>query len=84
MMTTLTLAELKNRPQWVCWICEEKDGRKAKTPMNPHNGFNAKVNARSTWGTYEECVVAKEQYNFDGVGLILTDGSLNENQKHRV
>ena len=73
-MKSITIKELKEKKQWVCWSYDDKDGRIAKIPKNPHNGYNAKVNNADTWGTYEECVTAKEQYHFSGIGIILTNG----------
>lgn len=55
--------ELKEVPQWVCAVSNDK------IPKNPHTGGNAKANDPSTWGTYEEALEACEKYHFDYLGF---------------
>lgn len=74
MIKAVSLSEMRNRPQWVCWKLEENEGRKIKLPKNPHTGGNAKSNDSTTWGTYSDALVAQVKYSFDGIGIMLTDG----------
>jgi hypothetical protein len=46
--------ELRERPQWVCWKYELRDGKWTKIPIDPKTGRNAKANVRKTWGTFEQ------------------------------
>ncbi|MCL2474909.1 MAG: DNA primase, partial [Chloroflexi bacterium] len=57
--------ELKNTPQWVCWI--------NKIPKNPHNGINAKSNDPATWGTFEQALKAQKEYKFSGIGFMFSE-----------
>ena len=56
-------AELKEVPQWVCWVGADK------IPKNPRNGKNAKSNDPKTWGTFAQAVKACETFGFDGLGF---------------
>lgn len=55
--------ELKQLPQWVCAVGNDK------IPKNPHTGGNAMANTPSTWGTFDEAVEACEKYGFDYLGF---------------
>jgi len=46
--------ELTQRPQWVCWRYEERDGKLTKVPYQP-NGRRASCSDLMTWSTFEEC-----------------------------
>ena len=59
-------AELKSWPQWVA--------RRGKVLVDPKNGWNAKTNNASTWGTLEEAVARSEGDGLDGVGFVFTEG----------
>lgn len=74
MIKAVSLSEMRDRPQWVCWKLEENEGRKIKLPKNPHTGGNAKSNDSTTWGTYSDALLAQVKYSFDGIGIMLTDG----------
>ena len=74
MIKAVSLSEMRDRTQWVCWKLEENEGRKIKLPKNPHTGGNAKSNDSTTWGTYSDAHVAQVKYSFDGIGIMLTDG----------
>ena len=45
-------AELKARPQWVCWRWQRRNERWTKVPVDPRTGSSAKANDRSTWGDF--------------------------------
>ena len=72
-MISFSIDDLKLKKQWVCWQIQTSDGRKAKVPKNPYNGYNAKTNEPATWGTYDDCIRAKIKYGFNGIGVILID-----------
>jgi Uncharacterized conserved protein len=55
--------ELKGLKQWVCWAG-------SKLPKNPHTGGNAMSNNPSTWGTFDEAVMAVRKFNLDGIGFM--------------
>jgi len=61
--------ELKDRPQWVNWKEEIRDGEPTKVPYNPHNGYKASCSDPSTWGTINHAVNGIEGNNTDGIGF---------------
>jgi putative DNA primase/helicase len=61
-------AELKDRPQWVCWKCERRKGKWTKIPYNPHNGEKAKAGEPTTWGSFETALALYRAGGFDGIG----------------
>lgn len=65
-------AELRARPQWVCWRWELRDGNPTKPPYQT-NGRKAKSNDSKTWTTFEEVLAAYQAGEFSGVGYCLTD-----------
>lgn len=73
-MEAITLDELKSRKQWVCWHYENINGRECKIPKNPHFKANAKSNDSTTWGTYDDALRAKNEYGYDGIGIMFSDG----------
>ena len=52
------------------WVCRKED----KTPINPFNGYGAKANDPSTWGTAFEAFDACDQWGCVGVGVEFADG----------
>jgi hypothetical protein len=71
----LPLTKLK---RWVIWKWETRSkGKWTKPPYNPrfHNQ-PAKSNDPSTWGSYEDAVLAFSQGLCDGIGLMLKDGEV--------
>ena len=71
-------AELRNVPQWVCWVGADK------IPKNPHTGGNAKSNDSSTWASFSEAVSACEKYHFDGIGFMFANGYFGVDLDHCV
>jgi hypothetical protein len=55
-------AELRERDQWVA--------RRGKVLVDPKTGGNAKTNAPSTWGTFDDAVTRSETDGLDGVGFV--------------
>ena len=65
-------AELRRRPQWVCWRYEGRDGKHTKAPINPKsNGklSHAKTNDPATWTDFEAALAAYGTYQLNGVGF---------------
>lgn len=61
------MQNLMDKKQWVC--------RKAdKSPINPFNGYGAKCNDRSTWGTAFEAFDACDKWGCVGIGVQFADG----------
>jgi hypothetical protein len=48
------LAELAERPAWVCWRAVRRDGKVTKPPCTPA-GSPASSTAPSTWSSFDEC-----------------------------
>ncbi len=61
--------ELRERPQWVCWRYEERQGRRTKIPLSPHTGRRAKTDDPATWGTFAEAHTAAERHRW-GLGYV--------------
>ena len=59
--------ELKNKPQWVCWRYELRNGKKTKVPMTPA-GQCASTTGPNTWSSFEAVVSAISK--FDGIGFV--------------
>jgi putative DNA primase/helicase len=58
--------ELRQRPQWVLWKYENRNGKPTKVPYAV-NGDYAKVNEPSTWATFDEALATGQ-----GVGFVFT------------
>ncbi len=56
------------RPQWVNWRSEERDGKYTKVPYTPGTLRRASTTDLMTWGTFEEAVSALESGRYSGVG----------------
>jgi len=52
------------------WVCRKAD----KSPINPFNGYGAKANDPSTWGTWEEAFDACPKWDCVGMGVEFADG----------
>ncbi len=78
--------ELTERPQWVCWRFEERDGKKTKVPYTPGTERRASSTDLMTWRTFEEAFAAYEfgyddlsdieygEPSYDGIGFAFSDG----------
>ena len=62
-------SELKERPQWVVWRSETRDGKPTKVPYQA-TGENAKTNAPDTWTDYP--TVIKHHQRFTGIGFVFS------------
>jgi P4 family phage/plasmid primase-like protien len=62
---------LRERPQWLLWKQETRDGDTTKVPYQP-NGSHARSNDSATWCSFEEARSAFESGGFDGIGFVFT------------
>ncbi len=64
-------AELRARPQWVCWKLELREGKLTKVPYNPRTGGKAVSTNAKTWGTLEQALArAERDATFHGIGYV--------------
>lgn len=61
---------MRNRPQWVCWKREQRDGKTAKVPYSVESGRRASSTDPTTWASYDRALEAVGGY--DGLGFVLT------------
>ena len=61
---------LRQRPQWVNWRYEERDGKQTKVPYAPRTGRRASTTDLLTWATFEEAVEAYEAGTYSGIGFV--------------
>jgi len=65
--------ELTERPQWVCWRLEEREGEPTKVLYTPGTRSRASSTDLMTWRTFEdalEAYEASEPMAYDGVGFV--------------
>lgn len=64
--------QLTERPQWVCWCLEERDGKMTKMPYIPDTLRGASSNDLMTWRTFSEALEAYERGEpaYDGIGFM--------------
>jgi putative DNA primase/helicase len=69
-------AELRERPQWVVWRVESRDGKPTKVPYQARRpSAKAAANAPDTWGAFSEAVLAaRRDRSIAGVGFVFTQG----------
>lgn len=66
-------AELRERPQWVGWKEETRDGKPSKVPVNPRTGASAKTDDASTWSRFEAACTWFESTPYAmGIGFVFT------------
>ncbi len=58
------------RPQWVNWRSEERDGKYTKVPYTPGTLRRASSTDLMTWGTFDEAVNALESGKYSGIGFV--------------
>ena len=63
---------LTERPQWVCWKLEERDGKQTKVPYTPGTLRRASSTDLMTWRTFSEALAAYEagEPPYDGIGFM--------------
>ncbi|WP_202911855.1 phage NrS-1 polymerase family protein [Natrialba swarupiae] len=64
-----TLAE---RPQWICWRTEDRDGKATKVPVDPETGSFASTMDDRTWTTLEQALEYMATGAATGVGFVFT------------
>ena len=64
--------QLTERPQWVCWRLETRDGKPTKVPYTPGTERRASSTDLMTWATFEEALAAYEagEPPYDGIGFV--------------
>jgi primase-polymerase (primpol)-like protein len=64
--------QLTERPQWVCWRLEERDGNMTKVPYTPGTVRRASSIDLMTWRSFTETVGAYERSEppYDGIGFV--------------
>jgi putative DNA primase/helicase len=62
--------QLTERPQWVCWRLEEREGKATKVPYTPGTLRRASSTDLMTWRTFSEALEAYERSEppYDGIG----------------
>jgi putative DNA primase/helicase len=62
--------ELRERPQWVVWRYEQRDGKLDKVPYDPASFECASTTDLMTWGSFDIAIAALKAGNFDGIGFV--------------
>jgi putative DNA primase/helicase len=64
--------ELRERPQWVVWRLEKRDGDDTKVPYRADGGGRASVTDPSTWSTFDEAIAGAKAIAADGIGYVFS------------
>lgn len=67
-------SELQQQPIWCMWRRETRDGKPTKIPYSPHSTKRAESNNPSTFGDYELALERYRTEDFDGMGILLSNG----------
>lgn len=62
--------ELTALNSWVCWTYYWA-GKWTKVLTSPKTGYFAKVNDRSTWGTFAQACKRYQERKLAGIGIVL-------------
>jgi putative DNA primase/helicase len=64
--------QLTERPQWVCWRLETRDGKPTKVPYTPGTERRASSTDLMTWSTFDQALAAYEagEPPYDGIGFV--------------
>ncbi len=65
--------DLAERPQWVIWRWEERDGKATKPPYSAINGGLASSTDPSTWTTFDKAHAVSGEGDWNGVGFVFTE-----------
>ncbi|NUC70712.1 hypothetical protein HTZ84_00020 [Haloterrigena sp. SYSU A558-1] len=64
---------LKDRPQWICWKTEDRNGKPTKVPADPKTETYASVSDPDTWATYTTAWTYYDlNAEIDGLGYVFT------------
>jgi putative DNA primase/helicase len=66
--------EMRQRPQWLVWKLEERDGKLTKVPYIAGGVGKADTTDLMTWRTFEEAVQALETGRYNGIGFVFSSG----------
>jgi putative DNA primase/helicase len=66
--------EMRQRPQWLVWKLEERDGKLMKVPYIAGGVGKADTTDLMTWRTFEEAVQALETGRYNGIGFVFSSG----------
>ncbi len=64
--------QLTERPQWVCWRLEERDGKQTKVPYIAGGVGRASSTDLLTWRTFEEALEDVKKGRRDGIGFVFS------------
>jgi primase-polymerase (primpol)-like protein len=66
--------ELTERPQWVCWCYEERDGKLTKVLYTPGSLRRASSTDLMAWDTFEGALAAytAAEPPYDGIGFVFS------------
>ncbi len=62
--------EMRQRPQWVMWKLEKRNGKPTKAPYIAGGVGRASSTDLMTWRTFEAAVQALKSGRYDGVGFV--------------
>ena len=64
--------QLAERPQWVCWRLETRDGKPTKVPYTPGTERRASSTDLMSWAPFEEALAAYEAGKppYDGIRFV--------------
>jgi putative DNA primase/helicase len=64
--------QLAERPQWVCWRTEVREGKATKVPYSPGTERKASSTDLMTWAKFTEALAAYEsgEQPYDGIGFV--------------
>jgi putative DNA primase/helicase len=63
--------KLTERPQWVLWHYEERDGKLTKVPYTPA-GWRASATDLLDWTPCAEALAAYQRGHYDGIGFVFS------------
>ncbi len=66
--------EMRQRPQWLVWKLEQRDGKITKIPYIAGGVGKADTTDLMTWRTFEEAVQALGTGRYSGVGFVFCSG----------
>ena len=61
---------LIERPQWIVWKCEYRDGKRTKVPYDAKSGRRAACDNLMTWAPFDVALKAKLTGDYDGLGFV--------------
>jgi putative DNA primase/helicase len=66
-------AELRERPQWIVWRYEDRDGNPTKVLYDPmRRKCRAEANNPLTWASFDDALAAFQAGGFDGIGFVFS------------